>query len=201
VGAGGWRAGLPWGIAGIAVGALFVVLLQRGGSDAPEPQRIPLGGPRTTDISTMTPQERANRLFDRVMRHAEANQTDSVQFFLPMALQAHQMLPALDTDARFHLGLLHLAGGNAAAALAQADTIRRAARTHLFGLILRARALDARRDAAGARRAYGDFLRHEAAERAKQLPEYADHATTLDLFRAEAQKATPSRDEAGLTDP
>ena len=128
----------------------------------------------------MSPEERANRLFDRVMMLAEAGKTDSVRFFLPMALGAYSQLPALDTDARYHLGLLHLAGGNVAAALAQADTIQRSVPTHLFAYILRAHA--------GDRRAYADFLRHEPAELARNRPEYAEHRNALTAFKAEAER-------------
>ncbi|MGH7698970.1 MAG: zinc-ribbon domain-containing protein [Gemmatimonadales bacterium] len=190
----GWRAGLPWAIAGLSVGALLTIVIGRlAGNDGGVPAPA-AGGPggvvRAPDISQMSPEEQANRLFDRVMRHAEAGQMDSVLFFLPMALQTHNMLPALSTDARFHIGLLHLVGGNAAAALAQGDTILRATPNHLFGLMLRARALEARGDSAAARRAYSAFVSSEAAERARQRPEYADHATTLDLFRDEARTKT-----------
>jgi hypothetical protein len=190
--AGGWRAALPWIIAGAALGAMLATFaLRSAGSGDAAPAATPLADriTRAPDISTMTPQERANRLFDRVMRHAEANQPDSVQFFLPMALQAHAMLLGLDADGRFHVGLLHLAGGNAAAALAQADTLRREAATHLFAPMLRARALATQRDDQGARRAYREFLRNEASERALGRPEYADHVTTLDMFHEEALRA------------
>lgn len=164
----------------------------RGGSDRTEPAAVrPLGAvTQASDISSMSPQERANRLFDRVMRHLEANQMDSVQFFLPMALQAHAMLLQLDADGRFHVGLLHLAGGDAAGALAQADTLQRATPTHLFASILRARALTAKHDEQGARRAYREFLRNEPTERAVGRPEYADHENTLDTFHQEATRAT-----------
>jgi hypothetical protein len=143
---------------------------------------------RTTDISQMSPEERASRLFDRVMRHQEAGQVDSMRFFLPMALQAHQMLASHTEDSRFHLGLLQLANENPAGAIAQADSIQRMTSDHLFIYVLRARALTERGDAAGARRAYSDYLRAEAAERGKQRPEYTDHSTTLDLFRNEARQ-------------
>src|SRR3989454_8631914 len=103
---------------------------------------------------------------------------DSAEFFLPMALQAYAMLPALDVDARYHIGVLDLSRGDAAGALAQADTIRRAVPTHLFGFMLRARALDLKRDAAGARRAYADFLKNEAAERTRQRPERSEEHTS-----------------------
>lgn len=189
----GWRAGLPWAIAGLSVGALGAILIVRlsdgsgGGGAASAGGSAPPGMMRASDISQMSPEERANRLFERVMRHAEAEQMDSARFFLPMALQAHQMLPALSIDARFHIGLLHLVGGNVAPALAEADTIQRATPAHLFGFILRARALEQRGDSTGARRVYAEFLRNDTAERARQRPEYADHATTLDLFRDEAR--------------
>src|SRR3989475_11075643 len=115
------------------------------------------------DISQMSPEERATRLYNRVMILHTQGKRDSAEFFLPMALQAYAMLPALDVDARYHIGVLDLTGGNPAAALAQADTIRRTVPTHLFAFMLRARALELERDSAGARRAYRDFLTHEAA--------------------------------------
>jgi len=114
-----------------------------------------------------------------------------------MALQAYAMLPALDVDARYHIGVLDLTSGNAAAALAQADTIRRTVPTHLFGLMLRARALELERDAAGARRAYADFLKNEAAERARQRPEYGEHAENLDAFHQQATAATSAKRTRG----
>src|SRR6266545_1207204 len=93
---------------------------------------------------------------------------------------------ARDADARYHLGVLDLTGGNYAAALAQADSIRRAVPTHLFGFMLRARALELERDSAGARRAYRDFLTNEAAERGRTRPEYSEHAQNLDAFHEQA---------------
>ncbi len=138
----------------------------------------------------MSPEERATRLYNRVMMLHTQGKPDSAEFFLPMALQAYAMLPALDVDARYHIGVLDLTGGNPAAALAQADTIRRTVATHLFAFMLRARALELERDSAGARRAYRDFLTHEAAERTRQRPEYSEHAENLDAFHGQATAAT-----------
>jgi hypothetical protein len=186
--AAGWRAGLPWGLAGIAVGALIVVVAMRGAGS-----REPGAGldtsptaPGITDISRMSPEEMARRLFDRTMRLAEEGKRDSVAFFAPMAIQTYDQLPALDNDARYDLGLLHLAAGNPAAALAQADTLLRAVPTHLYGFMVRARAYQAQGDAARARRAFQDFLRNEAAERQRARPEYANHQGSVDAFHAEA---------------
>ena len=148
------------------------------------------GGPTPPDISRMSPEERATRLYNRVMSLHAAGKPDSAEFFLPMALQAYAMLPTLDVDARYHVGVLELTGGDAAAALAQADSIRQVAATHLFGFMLRARALAAQKDSRGALQAYRDYLKPEAAERARQLPEYADHAQNLDAFHTQALEAT-----------
>src|SRR6267378_1385051 len=200
----GWRAGLPWGVAGAALGALLTVLALRlgagsreqGAGDAPE-ATAPRSQLPAPDISQMSPEERATRLYNRVMTLHTQGKADSAAFFLPMALQAYAMLPALDVDARYHMGILDLTGGNAAAALAQADTIRRAVRTHLFGFMLRARALDLQRDAAGARRAYADFLRNEAAERTRQRPEYGEHAQNLDAFHEQATQVVNGNAKRG----
>src|SRR5438309_1940397 len=168
-GATGWRAGFPRALAGAALGALVTVVAMRATSGPARSDQAVApfangaasgGGVRPPDISQMSPEERANRLFNRVMMLAEAGKTDSVQFFLPMALGAYAQLPQLDADARYHVGLLQLAGGDANGALAQADTIRQTSPTHLFIYVLRAHAYQALRNIPEERRAYADFLRN-----------------------------------------
>ncbi len=198
-GATGWRAGFPWALAGAALGALVTVVAMRGvGAGAgnrergAEPTEAAAPGPRTAapDISQMSPEERANRLFNRVMILAEAGKNDSVLFFLPMALGAYGQLPSLDADARYHVGLLQLAGGDTNGALAQADTIRQSIPTHLFIYVLRAHAYQQLRNVQEERRAYADFLHNEAAELARKRPEYgADaHQDALTSFHKEAER-------------
>lgn len=197
-GAAGWRAGLPWGLAGAALGALITVVAMRGVGAASREQGVAISPPTTPgsqlptppDISQMSPEERANRLFNRVMMLAESGKQDSVQFFLPMALGAYSQLPLLDADARYHVGMLELAGGDANAALAQADTIGRSIPTHLFIFVLRAHAYQELGNAQLSRRAYADFLKNEPAEIAKQRPEYGKdaHQDALTSFKAEATR-------------
>ncbi len=195
---GGWRAGLPWGVAGVALGALLAVIGLRVGNLSGSGRREAGGQEgRPPDISQMSPEERATRLYNRVMSLHAAGKADSAEFFLPMALQAYAMLPTLDIDARSHVGVLELAGGDAAGALAQADSIRRLAPTHLFGFMLRARALETQRNNAGANQAYRDFLKNEKAERARSRPEYAEHAQNLDSFHTQALEATAGTGKAG----
>ena len=148
---------------------------------------------RPPDISQMTPEERANRLFNRVMVLAEAGKTDSVRFFLPMALGAYGQLSQLDADARYHIGLLQLAGGDVEAALAQAATLQRSMPTHLFIYVLRAHAYQQRGNTQLERRAYADFLRNEPAETARNRPEYNDHSDALKSFKTEASRVTGGR--------
>src|SRR5438445_4353443 len=207
----GWRAGLPWSVAGAALGALLTVLALRigassgggmrdaGGAADDDASRIPLPASRSTppDISQMSPEERATRLYNRVMLLHTQGKADSAEFFLPMALQAYAMLPALDVDARYHIGVLDLTGGDETGALAQADSINHAVPNHLFASMLRARALELRRDAPGARQAYDNFLRHEAAERARKRPEYAEHETNLNTFHEQAIRATAGNPKRG----
>src|SRR5260370_33172353 len=80
--AGGWRAGLPWGVAGAAVGALITVLLMRpggsgGGTTEGPPVAAQAGGASAGDTSQMSPEQRATRLYNRGMRLAAAGQNDS----------------------------------------------------------------------------------------------------------------------------
>jgi hypothetical protein len=193
--AGGWRVGLPWGIAGVAVGALIMALFLRviGGpaADATPPVVPALTAPAgaAPDISRMSPEERARRLFDRVVDLAQRGVQDSVQFFMPMALGAYAQLPSLDLDGHYDLGVLHLAGNDPAGALAEADTILASAPTHLYGLMLRAQALTEKGDAAGAAKSYRAFLASEPAERARKRPEYAEHSAAIDAFHSEATAA------------
>src|SRR2546427_1137856 len=72
----GWRAGLPWSVAGGALGALLTVLALRiggssgggvrdgGGGEGGAPPPSPISPPR---IFPMAPGERANPLYNRVL--------------------------------------------------------------------------------------------------------------------------------------
>lgn len=198
----GWRAGIPWALAGAALGALVTVLAMRstgGPARAEEPvASAPFapsagGGGRPPDISQMSPEERATRLFNRVMVLVEAGKMDSAQFFVPMALSAYSQLPSLDADARYHVGMLELAGGDPNGALAEADTIHQSVPAHLFIYILRAHAYQELGNKSQEQKAYADFLSHESAELALKRPEYDEHKNPLSSFHNEAQRQQQNR--------
>ena len=178
---------MPWMVGGLAFVALIVlVVAQRAGagSGGRDALASPLGaaGPmvRGPDLSTMSPRERADRLFNRVMSYHERGVTDSVQFFADMGIRAYQMLPSLDHDARYDMGRIAEVAGNAGLAKAQSDSILRDSPTHLLGLALGARAARLTKDERTAQAYDRRLLAAESAERGKDLPEYERHARDID---------------------
>jgi hypothetical protein len=142
---------------------------------------VPLGSAamRAPDISAMGPEERADRLFNRVMLLATQGKADSAAFFAPMAIGAIEALAPLDAHRRYDLGLVALSMGDAMRAGAEADTILRDQPTHLLGLALAVRAAEARGDMAASARYLTTMRTAESAERARGLPEYTDHDADL----------------------
>lgn len=192
------RERVAWLVAGIAVVFLSVVVLWRGGAlrPAPAPDMANPGseggsGGRAPDISNLSPEERFGRLWERVMRAAEAGDTATVAQFSPMALGAYGMLPAVNADQRFHAALLHLAIGDYPAASALADTILAQSPGHLFGYVIRGEVADRENTLRPLNQAYRDFLSHYDAELKASRPEYADHRPLLDSFRTRAQASAP----------
>ena len=132
--------------------------------------------------------ERADRLFNRVMSLWSDGKTDSVKFFAPMALAAFEELAPLNAHSRYDMGLVALVSGDVARASAQSDSILRERPTHLLGLVLAARVADARGDSSAARAVRQRLLTAEKAERASALPEYTDHDADLRAAVEEARK-------------
>ena len=190
---------MAWYVAGVCVLALLVVVVvvvarKSGGAPAAPAAATaaaPPGNDRaTTDLSTMTPREQADRLYNRIMTAHEGGDSAQVNFFAPMALQAYANLGGgLDADARLHLGLVQLAIGAAVPAAAEGDTILKGAPDHLFGWLLKARAAEAEGNTAQAKRAYQSFVKNYDAEVAKKRPEYQEHAQMLQDTRSRAERA------------
>lgn len=154
------------------------------GSSIGEP---PAGGMRASDISSLSPQERADRLYNRVMLLATQGKVDSVQFFAPMALTAYQMLAPLNIDQRYDMGRIGEVAGALPLAQAQADSILRENPNHLLGLILQARLATLAGDTARLRSFERRLLAAERTERATRRDEYVRHeddiASALDRAR------------------
>jgi hypothetical protein len=141
----------------------------------------------------MTPRERFDRLYNRVMRAAESGDTATVARFSPMAVMAYSQLDSVDADARYHAAVLQLhVRGDTAGALRLADSILSIQPHHLFGYLIRGTAARLAGDQHLLARAYADFLAAWDAEKSSR-PEYRDHQAMLDQFRsAAAAKDSPT---------
>ena len=91
-------------------------MLQQGvASVAPDGSTAPVRGP---DISGLSPEERVDRLYNRVMLLDQQGKKDSVLFFAPMAIDAYRMLGPLDQIRRAQLdSIIRVADAAAAEAL------------------------------------------------------------------------------------
>ncbi len=191
----------PWLVAGFLViaGLTYIAYLGINRNNPPEVARManagnaaPGGGDQEAtgpaagappDISAMSPTERFNRLFDRVMRAAAAGDSAQARQFMPMAIQAYGMLDTVTADARYHVAVLYAVSGQDAAALAVADTLLAQNPNHLFGYLVRGEVADRRKDAAAAAAARKDFMAHYQAEIGRaDRPEYGEHKPVIDEY-------------------
>lgn len=192
---------IPWIVASIALVALVALVAAQRFRASPSDAiaQTPLGEmpatppmARAPDISQLTPRERADRLFDRIMALHERGRTDSVQFFAQMAIPAYQMLQPLDLDARYDMGRIAEVAGVADFARAQADTILRAEPNHLLGLVLAIRAARLAGNESAATGFERRLIAAEPTERRRNLAEYTRHRAdidaALDVARVEAPR-------------
>ncbi len=184
--------------AAVAGGALFlsVPYVWSGWADTGDDPRVPMeagtGSPSpgpapNVDLSTMTPREAADRLFNRVMTALGEGDRSEVEMFLPMAVGAYQLVPDLDADGHFHLSLLQQAGGNHREALQTAERVLSTHPDHLLALYA---AGEAARELGEMDRA-GDHYRRVLevfeTESARDLPEYEEHSGLLPAIRETAE--------------
>src|SRR6266566_2443313 len=200
---------LPWIVAALAFLALFAMAAGRGfnarrGSTVDGSQNaLPQAGlddrglatdsqsaaVRAPDISSLSPQERADRLYNRVMLLATQGKIDSVQFFAPMALTAYQMLSPLNADQRYDMGRIGEVAGALPLAKAQADSILRENPNHLLGLILEARLATLAGDTTQLHSYERRLIAAQKAELAKKRDEYTRHEDDITSALQQARKS------------
>jgi tetratricopeptide (TPR) repeat protein len=188
---------LPWWIAGAAMFALIVALatqmMQPGGPSSPSASPVasqPGGGAVTgtpPDLSSMTPVEAADRLFNRVMTAVAAGDSTEAQQFMPMAIGAYERARPLNNDGLFHLSMLQRTAMQLEAALETAEEILEDNSDHLLGLSAAAKAATelGRGDIAAAY--YGRVLEVYESQIEQDIAEYMDHAPITDNLRTEAE--------------
>jgi hypothetical protein len=198
---------LPWIVAALAFLALFAMAAGRGftarasstvdGSQNALPQAglddraasSDAEGIRAPDISNMSPQERADRLYNRVMTLATEGKVDSVQFFAPMALIAYRDLAPYNADERYDMGRIGEVAGAIPFAKAQADSILLSNPNHLLGLILEARLATIAGDTALLRSYERRLLAAEKPELATRREEYTRHQDDISNALVQARKS------------
>jgi len=199
----GWVAA---GGAGVALLGVLIAFLGRGeprgataGGSAAAPLASGDGAPSGTppDISNMTPKERYDRLYNRVMRAAETGDQATVAQFTPMTMTAYQQLDSVDADARFHMAMLLLHTGQVPGAAAEGDSILKTSPGHLFGYMIQGTVARWNKDTAGLKKAQQQFLARYDTEMKAKRQEYAEHERALNDFRAAALGQAPAKPGAG----
>ncbi len=200
-GGGKWSAGrlAGWGaVAGLIAVAVFAVVTFSERDGAPPSSSAPpmLKFNTPPDLSRMTPREAADRLFNRIMMASEQGNRAEAQRFVPMAVQAYGALPALDRDARYHLGLIHGVADDRANAGRQIAALRQGAPNHLLALVLEHESAVRSGDRTAVSRVLAAFAAAYDTEIATGRPEYEAHRNTIERFRAaDASRAAPSTAE------
>lgn len=183
------------GAAGLALAVIGTVLVTFVNVDQSSPSSTSTASfapaPATAtgqppDLSTMTPREAADRLFNRVMMASEQGNRDEALQFVPMALQAYEMLGTLDLDALYHVGRIHETAGDIQETEATVAKLRAAAPDHLLATLLESNIAEQRGDTAAADKAAAAFLSAYDAELGQNRQEYLDHRTSLEKFKAAA---------------
>jgi len=201
---------LPWGVAFVALLALVANFAGKnfgaakgsgidGSSNSLPTQAIDgqsagappvaAGSPAAPpNIANLSPSERANRLYTRIMEYAEFGKVDSVAFFAPMAMASHEMLQGPTIDERYHFGRIAEVTNVPVIAKAQADTILQQSPTNLLGLLLGARAARMTSDVAAAKAFDQRLLKAAESELASRLPDYEVHRAEIDRAMQDARR-------------
>ncbi len=185
---------IAWWVAGASMVALLVVIawpIVRAGQSESSGTAIspPMGvAGAPPDLSSMTPIEAADRLYQRVMTAVETGDEATVQQFLPMALGAYDLARPLNADGAYHLATLLRAGADFQGSLETAREGLSADPDHLLLLAAAGEAAEGMSALETARDYWLRFLDGYDAERARQLEEYTAHEFTLEASLTHARE-------------
>lgn len=190
----------------VSFGATF--LASRFASDRTEtasrpPENVAMPAARSgqpPDLSTMTPREAADRLFNRVMTADERGDRAEATRFAPMAIMAYQRVDRLDADAHYHLGLLNLVAGKLDEVGKQAAALKQVSPSHLLGLVLAIRLAEKTGDSNRLSEERARFLAAYDKEIMSNKAEYQAHHVTLEKVRAVAMESGSANAPAQTAD-
>ena len=193
---------LAWWIAGAA---MFVMIMFIGvqmvspGPAAPPPttQTAPFasgGGAGTPpDISSMSPIEAADRLFNRVMESVSVGDSAQAQAFIPMAIAAYDRARPLNHDGLFHLSMLNRTAMNLEAALDNALEVLEEDPNHLLALAAAAEAAIELGLPDEAAQHYEHLQEVYDSELQRGLEEYDMHSRIVEVLKQDAERYLAGR--------
>jgi len=185
--AGWWVAGGLLLVTLVLVG-VGVVMDSDPGSAPAVPGAAPVApGGTPPDLSTMSPRQAADRLFNRVMSAAAQEDNTEANSFLPMAMDAYELARPLDDDGLFHLSLLQRSANEYEYALATAVEGLEGNPDHLLNLSSAAEASLQLGQVVEGRAHYEHLLEIWDEEIAAGRQEYEEHAPLLPLIREDAE--------------
>lgn len=198
----GGDGALGWWVAGLLMVALILFLLvpvlspnrgrtDGGAADAGQPAQGPMAGApgdaSSVDLSSMTPRQAADRLFERVMRSVEGGDSTQAQNFLPMAIAAYERARPLNLDGLFHLSILQRTALDFQAALETAREGLEEEPDHVLLLSAAAEAAREMGDSATAREHFAHLLEVYDQEVSSDRQDYQAHGQLLPRLRDDAE--------------
>jgi len=188
-------ARLGWVVAAFLLVAIILVVVfpvlnrsvQPPAASGPAPGPPALGAAPNVDLSSMTPREAAERLFNRVMTAVAAGDESEARNFAPMAVAAYERAEPLDVSGTFDLSLLRAVNQEYQGALDTAEQGLRQTPDHLFLFSAAGAAASALGDRERAEGHYRRLLEVYDAQVALNLPEYVGRPSLLPQMRAEAE--------------
>ena len=184
-------------VAIVSVVFATAIIVTQNKTQTPPPRPAAGSGVGTApslDLSSMTPRQAADRLFNRVvMANEQGNLSEALQF-APMAVQAYDSLGTLDADAHYHLGLIHVVTGDIDKVREQVTTLRKLVPDHLLGFTLEHAIAEQIGDEEVAARAAAAFAAAYDSEITMGRQEYADHRRTIEQFRAAVEASANKRE-------
>lgn len=188
---------MAWWVAGgllvVTLVALGYPVLTRGTGSADgmggvgAPPGMGGGSSGLVDLTTMSLEEQATILFNRVMSSNSTGDTADVEFFLPKALTIHEQLAPTDPDGLYHFALLHMVGEDHASALAKAQEGLAEVPDYLLLLGVAAEASLGLGDESAAREYYGHLLEVYDTEAGMSRIGYDHHQPMFPAYREEAR--------------